>query len=46
MISTLTVVRMMKMIMVDNVDVDIDVVDDDDDEEVGDYPSHQYRYEY
>jgi hypothetical protein len=38
---------MMKMIiMVDNVDVDIDVVDDDDDEEVGDYPSHQYRYEY
>jgi len=38
---------MMKMIMVDNVDVhdDVDVVDDDD-EEVGDYPSHQYRYEY
>ena len=34
------------IIMVDNVDVDIDVVDDDDDEEVGDYPSHQYRYEY
>jgi len=28
------------------VDADIDVVDDDDDEEVGDYPSHQYRYEY
>jgi len=39
---------MMKMIMVDNVDVDVDVVDDDDDDddEVGDYPSHQYRYEY
>jgi len=37
----------MKMIMVDNVDVDVDVVDDDDDDdEVGDYPSHQYRYEY
>jgi len=25
----------------------VDVVDDDDDDdEVGDYPSHQYRYEY
>jgi len=38
---------MMKMIMVDNIDVDIDDdVDVVDDDEVGDYPSHQYRYAY